>query len=304
MVSTTPETDNSYVIDTNSSAEVSRLSDQDQLMTNVAGGVFPGQLDLTNVYRILDLACGPGGWVIEAARCLQVPCVGVDLSSSMIQYARIRAQTAGIDDLATFQVLDITQPLPFEAGSFDLVHARFLTGVVPKAKWSVLLQDCLRVLKVGGYVLLTEAEWATTTSTAAERLAHKATEALQKAGLGFSTDGRNLGIAHALPALLRASGGHNAQSEVHLLDFSYRQPHYTAMVRNLWLTYQLMQPFLSKMGCGSQEEIFTLCNRLAEQVWDESFAGGMFLLRTWAQKVEEPEAEPEHFLPPSFPLLG
>ncbi len=303
MVSTTPEAGNSYVIDTKSGAELSRLYDQDQLMTNVAGGVFPKRLDLTNVYSILDLACGPGGWAIEAAHSLQVPCVGVDLSSSMIQYARMRAQTAGIDDLATFQMLDITQPLPFEDGSLDLVHARFLAGVVPKATWPALLHDCFRVLNVGGYVLLTEAEWATTTSPAAEQLAHKATEAVQKAGLGFSTTGRNLGVAHALPALLRASGGRDVQSEAHLLNFSYRQPHYTAMVRNLWTTYQLMQPFLTRMGCGSQEEIFTLCDRLGEEVWEESFAGGMFLLRTWAQKSDEPQAEPEHFLPPSFPTI-
>lgn len=94
------------------------------------------------------------------------------------------------------------------------------------------------------------------------------------------------------------------QQEVYLLNFSSRQPHYAAMVRNLWIAYQLMQPFLTKMGCGTQEEIFTLCNRLGEQAREETFEGGMFLLRIWAQKADGSEPGQECFIPPSFSLIS
>ncbi len=304
MRSTKPETGNTYVIDTANAAERTRLESQDRLMTEVAGGIFPERLDLTNVYRILDLACGPGGWTIEAAQSLEVPCVGVDLSPAMIESARLSARIGGINDLATFRVMDLTHPLAFADGSFDLVNARFLLGFLPRTKWPALLHECFRVLKVGGSVLLTEAEWATTTSPAAEHLARKAIDALHKAGFGFSLDGRTLGVAHALPALLRASGGRDVQCAAHLLNFSSGQPHYTAMVRNLWTTYHLMQPFLSRMGCGSHEEIFALCNHLAEDVWNETFEGGMFLLQSWGRKSDDPQPDADHCIPPSFPVLA
>jgi hypothetical protein len=159
------------------------------------------------------------------------------------------------------------------------------------------------VLKVGGYVLLTEVEWATTNSSVAQHLTHKATQAFCKAGLGWSLDGHTLGVAHALPALLRASGGCDVQHDVHLLNFSYGQPSYTAMVRNLWTVYQLMQPFMTRMGYGSRTEIFALCDRLGEDLRDEGFTGGMVLLRTWAHKVDAPEPEHRFFFPPAFPLI-
>ena len=304
MSETTPEMESTPLIDPNSPLEICRLSDQDHLMTEVAGGLFPERLDLTPVYRVLDLACGPGEWVMEAARSLEVPCVGVDCSPAMLRSARTRAKMASIDDLATFEQMDVTHPLAFADGSFDLVNARFLVGSIQKQQWPAMLQECLRVLKPGGYVLLTEAEWVSTNRPNAERLAQMVTEALWKAGRSFSTDGRMLGIAHALPALLRASGGHDLQQEVHLLNFSYGLPHYGVMVRNLWTMYQLMQPFLTKMGYGSQQEIFALCDRLGEEVRDEAFEGGMFLLRMWARKGDGSAPGREFFLPPSFPLIS
>lgn len=54
--------ENTYVIDAESAAEMARLMRQDQLMTAGMGGIFPEQIDLSGVQRVLDLACGPGGW--------------------------------------------------------------------------------------------------------------------------------------------------------------------------------------------------------------------------------------------------
>jgi SAM-dependent methyltransferase len=128
MLTTKAEANTPSVTDATSAVEVGRLLDQDQLITKVIGGVFPERLDLTNVYRILDLACGPGGWALEAARHLEVPCVGVDRSPAMIEYARMMAKIGRLSDIATFQQMDITQPLAFDDGAFDLIHARFLAG--------------------------------------------------------------------------------------------------------------------------------------------------------------------------------
>jgi len=118
------------VVDPKNSVEIIRLDNQNRLMTEAVGGVFPETLDLTNVSRILDLGCGLGGWTMDAAFALEAHCVGVDNRASLIEFAQMRAQTTSIDDLATFQVTEITHPLPFADASFDLVNMRFLAGLL------------------------------------------------------------------------------------------------------------------------------------------------------------------------------
>ena len=60
-----------------------------------------------------------------------------------------------------------------------------------------------------------------------------------------------------------------------------------------------------KMGYGSRQEVYTLCEQLsAEIATDETFQGGMTVLRAWGQKGETPESgEDEYVLPPIFPSL-
>jgi len=290
------------VLDPENSVEMVRLDNQNRLMTEALGGILPEAMNLTNVSHILDVGCGAGGWTMDTAFALETSCVGVDSRSPLLKYARMQAQMTGINDLVTFQEMEIACPLAFPDASFDLVNLRFLTELIETQCWPAVLHECLRVLKQDGYLVLTEAEWPTNSSPAAEQLARSTTEALWKAGFGFSRDGRDLGIIHALPALLKRVGACAVQSDVHLLNFSSRQPHFHDMARHLWTTYALLQPFLTNMGYGSQQEVYELCDQFAHDVIDDTFEGGMIVLRTWGHKGGEPEPE-EHCLPPIFPSL-
>src|SRR6266581_4761884 len=86
----------SYLFDPEDPFELSRLMNLDPLMSRLLGHPLAG-LSATHVARldkVLDLACGPGGWVLDLAfahRRMQV--VGVDISTSMITYASARART-------------------------------------------------------------------------------------------------------------------------------------------------------------------------------------------------------------------
>ncbi|GHP00378.1 hypothetical protein KSF_104250 [Reticulibacter mediterranei] len=53
---------NRYFIDTESAAEMARLLQQERLLTRAMGSLFPSDLDPTHLHRVLDIACGPGGW--------------------------------------------------------------------------------------------------------------------------------------------------------------------------------------------------------------------------------------------------
>src|ERR1700753_1331797 len=89
--------ENTYVVDAESSAEMARLMRQEQLITEGMGGLFPEGIDLSHADRILDIACGPGGWVIETAFTYpHIEVIGVDISHRMITYAQAQANVQGL----------------------------------------------------------------------------------------------------------------------------------------------------------------------------------------------------------------
>src|SRR5690348_6391598 len=148
--------ENAYVIDVESASELARLLHQDHLVTKSMGGLLVEQSDTSNIHDVLDIASGPGGWALELAdRNPQINVVGIDISQSMIEYARALAKAQKLKNIEFF-VMDVLKPLDFPAASFDLVNARFLQGFMPSSAWPVLIQECLRVCRPGGIIRLTE----------------------------------------------------------------------------------------------------------------------------------------------------
>ena len=142
--------ENTYFIDPESGAEMARLMDQDRLMTKGMGGLFPERFDLSTMHRLLDIGCGPGGWALEVAYAHPgIEVVGIDISLTMVEYARAQARVQGLDN-AHFRVMDATKLLDFPSATFDLVNGRLLVGFMPKAAWPTLIRECLRISRPGG----------------------------------------------------------------------------------------------------------------------------------------------------------
>src|SRR6266700_4058297 len=77
-----------YFIDAENAAEMARLVTLARLMTEDMGGIFPPDLDLSTVHQVLDIACGPGQWVLDvAASAPHIHVTGIDISQLMISYA-------------------------------------------------------------------------------------------------------------------------------------------------------------------------------------------------------------------------
>ncbi len=126
-----PQDENTYFIDAESGAETARLLNQDRLITRHMGGIFPARLDLSNVLDVLDIGCGPGGWVFEVAFAYPgMNVVGIDISQTTIEYARAQAKVQLLDN-ASFKVMDATKPLAFPDNSFDFINARFIFSFMP-----------------------------------------------------------------------------------------------------------------------------------------------------------------------------
>jgi SAM-dependent methyltransferase len=106
--------------------------------------------------RVLDVGCGGGQLACRLAEVRQsAEIVGVDLSHEQVERAKRRAREQSLAGRVSF-VQGSALELPFEAGGFDAV-----TSVASIKHWPDRargLEECLRVLKAGGWLLVFEAD--------------------------------------------------------------------------------------------------------------------------------------------------
>lgn len=280
--------DNTYFIDTESATEMARLLNQDRIITKAMGGLLPEQSPekVAAFKRVLDVGCGPGGWVQEMAFAYpDKELVGIDISQQMIDYARAQAKVQGMDN-AHFLVMDATRPLDFPDGSFDLVNARTL-AFLPPPVWPELMREYMRLLRPGGIVRLTESEWGFTNSPAYERLNGWFCHAMKLAGQSFSPDGRISGITPMLGGFLRDADCVNVQQVASVVDFSFGAEAYESEFHNKRILFKLIQPFLRKWEGVSQEELDRLHEQMMIEMRLENFRAIQFMLTASGEKPSE-----------------
>lgn len=279
-----PSREDTYVIDPESGAEMARLINQDHLVTQHLGGLFPLEVEPSTLDFVLDIACGPGGWVIDAAFAHpDMNLVGVDISQSMIQYANAFARVQGLDN-ATFQQMNILKPLDFDDDTFDYVNARFLTGLMVPGDWAKLVQECSRILRPGGILRLLEAEdFGITNSPAIERFTQLSIKAGRKFGRAFFADGRFAGSMAMLGRLLRSSGFHEIHQPSYIIDWSSDTQAFYPMSENIKVVLQLLRTFLSQADVLSTEQFEVLYEQALVEMNNPDFVATMLYLSAWGK---------------------
>lgn len=277
--------DNTYVIDSESAAEMARLMRQDQLLTTGMGGLFPERDTIDAISSILDIACGPGGWVLETAfQYKDKDVVGVDISQKMIAYAQGQAKVQGLDN-AHFQVMNALKPLEFSDASFDLVNTRLIVAFMLPRVWPAFLQECKRILTPGGTIRLTDLEWGFSNMRAFEKISSLFCEALMKAGQSFSPNGYHMGLQPVMPRLLKDAGFENIKRKSHSLDFSYGTEAHESFFHDLKIAFKLLQPFMLKWEVvKTQEDMDDLYEQAMEEMQSKDFCGYWSLLTVWGTK--------------------
>lgn len=276
--------DNTYVIDSESAAEMARLMRQDHLLTQGMGGLFPEGIDLSSVQNVLDIACGPGGWVQEVAfRYTDIDVVGVDISERMIAYARAQAEAQGLNN-ARFEVMNALKPLDFPDHSFDLVNTRLIVAFMLPEVWPKFVQECKRILRPGGILRLTDLEWGLSNKPAFEKICDQFNKALHKAGQSFSPNGTHMGILPMLRRLTSNEGFINIGQKAHVIDFSYGQEAHEGFYHDLAAAFKLLQPFIQKWGVASLEELDETYQRALAEMMEEDFCSVWILLTVWGYK--------------------
>ncbi|KAF8560048.1 S-adenosyl-L-methionine-dependent methyltransferase [Imleria badia] len=105
--------------------------------------------------RSLDLGCGGGTWVVEAAKeWPDCHFVGFDLVDVQVPLSLLEPEIATRINWMHGNFL--TTKLPFDDEEFDHVRMNDLGRGIPENKWGVLLEEVNRVLSSGGIVEVIE----------------------------------------------------------------------------------------------------------------------------------------------------
>lgn len=276
--------EHTYVLDPNNEIEVERLLAQQRMLAQ-AVGPLAGVSHLAAGARVLDLACGPGGWVLDvAAERPDVQVLGVDISQTSLNHASTQARTLQLSN-AAFSKMSIIEPFSFPENSFDLVNARLLIGVLRREAWKPFLAECMRVLRPGGILRLTEAlDFCTTSSQALQRSVALINSLLEKTGYGLSLDERTIGTGHILPAMLRRAG----YSDVHFVTFSLEgsanAPGSSDGYRDLELILLMSKVPLVRSGLISEEDSDQLSQQALSDLRSSAFWSMSTFLTVLGQK--------------------
>lgn len=273
-------------MDAENAAEIARLSHLHRLIASCMGGLLPDIPNISSFSATLDIGSGPGDWVLDMASTFPDSQVtGIDISLLLTEYATSRAQEQALIN-AHFCQMDAMQPLAFTDHSFDLVHARYLYTFMLTNAWPSLLQECVRVTRPGGLIYLTEAELSQSNSRACERFGQLIAQALWKANMSFSPDGRSIGITPMMGRFLRRAGCRNIRHRAYVLDYSYGEAAYSQGYQYMVAGCKLVQPFLLAMGVAEQQELDRLYHLLQEELLSPEFCG-LYIFVTACGEVPE-----------------
>jgi ubiquinone/menaquinone biosynthesis C-methylase UbiE len=213
-----PETQQHYYPLKRRAGEIERLHAQaDALIADTS--IMLDRIGVTPGWRCLDLGCGPRG-ITDLLSVRVGPVgrvVGLDADAVFLDHARQHANSRGFVNVEFLPGDVFRTGLP--AGTFDLVHTRFVASTIGNAER--LLEECARLTRPGGCVAFQDADLSTLNCYPS----HPAWERLKRAFTGvFPNIAGKPWSAHDLYRMLRQAGLEDVQYRPFLVGFRASDP--------------------------------------------------------------------------------
>jgi len=280
-----------FVQDRHSQEELDRLILQDHMITTVMGGVLPEQQDPLQFRHVLDIGCGPGGWLLETAQ--EYPQIeklyGVDISSTIIHYARQHAEQqnmkTGPTERVEFLVMDALLLLEFPDDFFDLVNFRFGSSFMRQWDWPKMFDEVNRVGKTGAIVRIVEGEYPPRSeSEALQRFFALVTRAQFRAGHLFKEE--PFGLIDELPGLLIRNGFQKIESRKRVIEYRPGTELGNAWRQDMKHLFHTLRPFLRRYGC-EPKDYDSICQQATQDMQQPGFSATHTLATIWTINPED-----------------
>jgi len=246
------------IIDPTAAAETSRLWLQHTAIYSCLNllPLLPPDVEEQD-WHLLDLACGTGDWLFDAAFELPASMViGIDPNVKNIDYAHAQARVRLRHNISC-ELMDLKGPLTLPRASFDLIYGHFLSAWLTEDEWLPLLTQCRSLLRPNGVLRLVEATAGHCSSSACEQLSSWYEQALVLAGVRPTLGKLNLNMQD----LLSQAGYQQITEQVEILDFSVGCVAYHTMQKVILTFFALVQPFVVRSGLVTEkmfEELYWL----------------------------------------------
>ena len=245
------------------------------------GGVWPEQPVSAHYRRVLDVNCGTGDWLAQAASMYPAiqKCYGVDENRRLIVRARVGARERGLDERLEFHVMDALRMLEFPFDYLDLVSIQLGSRSIRTWEWSKLLHECRRVTRTTGVIRAVEQDFiAESTSPAFNRLMQLLVRTSYQAGHLFAPV--HNGLLAEMPRLFDQFGVRNVQTRAYSLALRATTPDWQDFARSLLFT---MTPFVAKW-LRLPEDYEALCQQALLEIAQPDFRAQWKLLVVWGEK--------------------
>jgi len=109
---------------------------------------------------VIDIGCANGYSTLQQAAAHRLrSIVGVDYSGSMIEHAKDRLAQSSVNCQMSFEVGDV-RSLPFDSEAFDVAYTtRVIINLPTWNEQCKAIDECMRVVKPGGTLVLSEGFW-------------------------------------------------------------------------------------------------------------------------------------------------
>jgi hypothetical protein len=247
--------------------------------------VYPGQSRSTTEPYLLEVACGPMGWIVDLTYKDSLP--HVDAANQwrwMIEYVRSlvwRYGTYGCENaheaLGTlFQMWE-----GFPTGQFDRVHLSYAGGYMPDEDVARLFKELVRLCRARGTIRWVEGALPTTNSRACRRLFALAAQALAEQGRSFYRERPDTSFQATMETYMRDAGCQRLRFLPVGLDVSAGAVVHGAFAQEMLSTTMLLKPLLLRMRLVSNEEHTRLLKQLRQELREPSFHGTCYLYTAW-----------------------
>jgi ubiquinone/menaquinone biosynthesis C-methylase UbiE len=263
--------------------EMERLTIQDQMITTAMGGVLSEQPDPSTFHHVLDIGCGTGGWVIEAAKAYpEMSLVGIDISNKMIEYASKQAKNSKVHNQVEFREMDTLRQLEFPSDGFDLVNLRFGVSFIRQWDWPRVVSEMLRVTKPGGVVRITDSKIVHQSSSPGLMafqllVAH----ALNMAGHIATLD--ESGVTLQLAPWLQRFGARQVATKTYSIRCQMEMEAGKGYVEDITIAMRTLRQFILKWA-RVEDDYEQVCDLVRKQIAQPDFYAVWELITAWAVK--------------------
>lgn len=278
-----------YFLDAESLVEVSRLISQERVVTQLVGQL-PPPVDGHALRSVLDIGSGPGGWALDLKRLYpQIEVTGIDTSEKMLNMSSLLAQAEG--QSLTFTNMDAREPLAFPDAAFDFVHMRLTHSFLRPSMWPVVLKEVHRVLRVGGWLRVTDLEMTLTNKLHTEEMYATLPKVWMRTQRSMSPTGRSIGLVATIGQLLADAGFKERELKLYPLEIPYSGANHSFEKETIALARANLREFYQRNGGYSDDELTETFVQANQEIDQEDYMHVSILLSCWGRKTEQDREE-------------